>query len=72
MTLDAKLQPMLAPSISYKHIAEQAQMRGWTITRAPKPHKRWGIILYDVHNGTHWLGSFTIHGLAEIFPNDNP
>ena len=68
MTLDA----MFAPNISFKRIAEVAAARGLTITKACKPHRRYGLVLYDVHYGTEFYGTFSVRGLDYFFSDDNP
>jgi len=67
MTLDA----MFAPNISFKRIAEVAAARGLTITKACKPHRRYGLVLYDVHHGTEFFGTFSVRGLDYFFSDDN-
>ena len=72
MTPDVLNLKMFAPTLTLKRIAEIATERGWTITKACKPHRRCGLVLYDVHDGTAWLGSFTVRGLRILFSDDNP
>ena len=71
MTLDVLNPKMFALTLSLKRIAEIATERGWTITKACKPHRRCGLVLYDVHDGTAWLGSFTVRGLRILFSDGN-
>jgi len=55
------------PTLSLAQIAELAVARGWSVTKALKTHRRCGLVLYDVHDGTAWLGSFTVRGLRTLF-----
>jgi hypothetical protein len=66
------LVAMFAPNISFKRIAEVAAARGLTITKACKPHRRCGLVLYDVHHGTDYLGTFSVCGLNLFFSDGNP
>lgn len=68
MTLDV----MFAPNISFKRIAEMAAARGLTITKACKPHRRYGFVLYDVHKNAEYLGTFSVRGLDFFFSDGNP
>ena len=71
MTLDTLNPPMFAPLLSLKRIDELAAERGWKVTKACKLHRRCGLVLYDVHDGTAWLGSFTVRGLRLLFSHGN-
>jgi|688.fasta_scaffold10016_7 hypothetical protein len=66
------LVAMFAPNISFKRIAEVAAARGLTITKACKPYRRCGLVLYDVHHGTDYLGTFSVRGLNLFFSDGNP
>lgn len=72
MTLVFLMPPTFAPTLPLARIAELAAARGWTVTKALKTHRRCGLVLYDVHDGTAWLGSFTVRGLRTLFSDDNP